>query len=1345
MATVAQHIPVSNLHGLGRPPPLHEEVQGDEVAVSQRISPSPLVPAKPSPPPIVAKKPDMLKRTGVKLTPPPAPERSSSISVTRGVTSLQTRTVSVNDIPGSYSNLDKSDRQRGSRTSPPSEHAHDAPRETNVSPNSRGSLNSYNSRAKEGRKLHSILSASQPQLNKIDKKSLGRPRDRLTSILVGDSNEEDEASLKDDYGSSYNSSLMKISHGDVQKHTVAVTTPIVPFTSPSRNQASSDHPNNVESSQVVAGHPPVNVEEQTTPQERPRLHTSPFHQQREESNDVAASTEMNQLSLSNPISRAYRQHLMNKMEQNKQLGLVEQPLPTSQYQSNKENVFTRSLDQIGELESPTLSSTILNLSPSQLQALDMPDSACYPRILPPPNSKFVSGSAQVPSTNNIFNDGQRHISSSGHDHVQAQYGAMSNTTPPSIWEAHSYIVQNHRQPTLPLNRSGSPSILESVKLFEQAHNIAMPSGKSYGTLPRSHHQQHHKLTSQVLSGREEIKKRAKSIDNLMISHEGDEAGWPSSPNQSHSSLSPSAHRDVVCTSGSPQGVNGMGEWNGKQFYKQNGGFSSSSCSSSSPTIPTAVTTGHFTSNIQSPGSHLPDRTHPISPQYSPDPHQSARIQSSQYSPSKHRVAPSVSRSPVHPKRIFSVTHPSNHERTVSMPSKASSCIAAQERGLNHRSRSLSDKEVYTKDSETIIEKAQKRKMNPNEFLLSDYISYHSVHLPKRVQITKGFCSDSTEVALSQGEVFDLHFVRQTKTVMMTDSNMIQYTVPMSSLAMFSILYDPFEVERVAILGFHFKTAGAVMDLKNPPAVMASTREVDGGRPDTSLKNGEVLIIQGVKNVFHGRLLRVFSLKTNSMKFLDDQCAADFTTNPTMIKMTLPQIYDCSIPLPQKAILYPSDTMANSIPSSLLKNTFILKKFTIIKSVVATALAYVEMTSSSECPVLDLDVSLDVDIQEVAIGKSEQKEMLNTTQNLVNRFDESAVVPYVDMPDPSLHIVQCALLTNLNPKLVSYTTEIFPPDEVLLPKTKIDIRKTLSDSGPKMNQEPDARREQRLKTIEAKQEKIESKVSSICDRLDEVSHKMEKVYTYLNKAQLAMNEHKRKQSQTDQPRPRSVGGNRPIASHHSGSGGKVSSSLSEASTIDSPPIRYKFNSSKLVPGKAQSSKSKLHSTSSSMDENNDEVFVVKSPKPPILPKPKILQKKKKDIGGNNLTGGQTTTNSNKTQKDNKLAKGKEPVKRCESGPLLSMKDKRSSTSRDAHTLPSFTKKMRDSIDLTDYLIPESPRSNVTGVFGGKSQTSTQSIGERSTSAVESVGDIDITDWCSQIEDELTKLYNDSILS
>ena len=1231
---------------------------------SQHISPPPEFSSKFSTPPPVAKKPDRLLTKKAKGTPPPAPTRSSSILTSRDFKNSSKESSPLASDESDYSSLDKLNVQRGMSVSVTSAHTNSYRSQTlrnrtSLSPSQESVSSSYNSLS-EGRRIHSSFSTSQPQLNKIDHSMLVKPRDRIRSILVGDTT-EDDSNLEDDYGSGYNTTLMKLSHGDLHKHAIAVTTPVAPppVSFPvSIKQATSDGDNADSTSQAGSGNDKVSPIEQPHTSPKERAHTSPYHSKQEEvDGDTTKSTELTQLTMSDPIARAYRQHLMTKMEkQTKKVGYSEVPTTATSYAGHREVSFTRSWGPTtlpsGNPKSKSAVGMTNTLS-SQLQALDMPDSAIYPPVDSPADS----------TQKNILSSGSSSYSNQMQQHKELDYGQDTKGQ-------HKEIVDG-------AHRSGSPSILESVRFFEKVQTTTQGqsgsgSSYSYGTMPRSRQQHYNHESSSTRYGaapRGEFRNKAKSIDNLSLSCESSEQEWSPMPKQGFSPGLP--RQDVVYPSqGTSSGGNNMGEvWATSSSHTGN---LSSSCSSSlGSCTPPQSRRVNFTDFIASGSS---------APQGNPESSPGVQTSKVKVNPAQARVYP---KSPVPPKKQLQAPVHLNNETSSS------------------------------------VDKTEERKLKPNEFPFPDYVSFHSTQLPKRVKVTRALSSDTNKVSLCVGDALDLHFVRKVKAVEVVDGSNTSFLIPMNSVAKLSIFYDPFGVEKMAGLGFCFKTAGAIMDLRTPPAVVATQQTVQGGDPESSLVKGEILVVHGVRNLFHGRLLKVFSLDTKSVKFLDENCDGSFTTDPACIRMTLSQIYENSILLPQKAILHPTNAIiTDTVPDSLSKNAVTLKKFTIHKFVVATPILCKREGSSVESDLLlDVDASVNIDIEEVEMAEEKQKVNLQVAQKLINSSAYKFSVPYLDFPDSFLHAAQCALLANLESKS-PYGAKILPPHNISVPADISTHQENSPRSNTKSNPHVNDGTEQWLKSMEQKQALLEAKVSGMCDHLDDACQKVNKIFNYLNKAQTAMNEHKRLLSKSDENRTRSTSLGRSVgSSKHSTSTRPFSQSISEGRTSNSLP-KYLSEKSSTLPN--------LPSTSSSQDENSDEVFVPRGPKPAILPKPKIIPNKV-------ATTAKAKDNANVVQE-------KVPVKRTSSGPVLNRDSKDGSSSSSKLSTSSST---RPSVDLSEYLLPEpSAKTKTETLLDCQISPTAMKQGEADISID---GDIDIANWCSQIEDELTKLYNESILA
>ncbi len=1064
---------------------------------------------------------------------------------------------------------------------------------------------------------------------------------------MGDSNQEEDQNILDDYGSSYNTTLMKISHSDLQKHAVAVTMPVVP---PAISQVSQNRYSSPESEEQVTEN---NLENSsgsggfTHHQDRP--YVSPYHSAIEEPTQNAAaatgkSTEVNPLSLSNPIARAYRQHLMTKMEESKKVGVGGSGSGHLSNAATLPGVYHRELSYTRSWDPGNVAVTVVK--PSTVAMV----------------GNAVSSSGKI-DYHNIAKEYS--ASSSDIDSNQTASDAEYNET-----SKHGVGVAVQQKKSLQSAdggiRSGSPSILETVRFFEKAQTIAQGQGSSYSsTMPRSRTYSCH--DSSVKHGTSQWKQnKAKSIDNLSSTDLSEELESPPPSALMHQGFSPDPMQNENAPYyGTKSHVTPTGE--GWASNSLNVGHSSSSCSSSVGS---------------SPSPHAQQLHFP---------------QQSNFTDGASIPPPIATKTPTGFAKEISA-----------MKEQLSSKLKyARPKGQTTPSQLASNlyqaPDAVNVDAARIEGRLKERKLKENEFSLYDYISFYGAQLPRRVKITRALGKDLNKPTLSTGDVLDLHFVRKMKVIEAVDREGMPFVIPMNSASKMSMLYDPFENEKMAHLGFTFDTVAAIMDLKVPPAVVAAKSAVQGENQNGNLVKGEVLVIHGTVTSFHGRLLKVMSLSSRTVKHLDENCDAGFTTDPALLKLSPADIYEQSIPLPQKAIINIHGENAEDAIGAEITIVVRMTKLSIRKSVVATSVLNQRATTKSS--LIEVSASVDVHIEEVPSLEEQRKVAVQVTQNLINSSAYKYAVPYYDLPNPTLHSAQHMYLKKVDKKS-PYSADILPPRDIFLPPPAKKENKAFAviPQIEKWSESPQHSSEKELKDVEQKYASLEVTVSAMQSRLEEACKKINKVFNYLNKAQTAMNQHKRLlSSQTEEP-PK----------------GRPSSTGKSFISSDSITAITDENKSKSLSKNRSAILQKAHSCSSSV-EDNDEVFVVKIPKPPLLPKPKVLSSKRPDSPDKNHN------------QYSKLA-----IRRADSGSLSTSKNGSDRDSRSSSRI-SNSSSTQQSVDLTEVLPAVAGETN--NVTPAESKLSKAQEKDAITSIN---GELDIANWCSQIEDELTQLYNESII-
>ena len=398
----------------------------------------------------------------------------------------------------------------------------------------------------------------------------------------------------------------------------------------------------------------------------------------------------------------------------------------------------------------------------------------------------------------------------------------------------------------------------------------------------------------------------------------------------------------------------------------------------------------------------------------------------------------------------------------------------------------------------------------SDIKLSRFATLHSRQFPIRVKACKGFCSSSTEVSISHGEIFDLHFLKHTKVVKMRDSHGVDYSIPLNSTVTFGLVYDQYSNERmsIAVTPPLFSTVSDIMNQKKLPVVVCATKAYNGGNAENSVGEDEVLVVGGIRSTMRGRILKVFSLK-HGKKYLHERCIGHFSTSPAKTCMLLSSMFQNSIPFPQKAMVFAGAEVAQALPAYLLKSPVTLKQCGIETSVVATC--PLVNTSPESGQAIYMPISLDIEVEAVTLSDHEISQLQSTTRALYKKFDPGKLTPYVDMPSTVAYEVQCALYTSLQVQNKMYGEQVVRPDtlfepeplpspELTLPGEQYD---SLSDHLSEVSISTDI--ENHFKALEGQYNHLEGMVSNLSSQVSELTSKVEQLTTQVEHSSKFMQE------------------------------------------------------------------------------------------------------------------------------------------------------------------------------------------------------------------------------------------------
>ena len=292
--------------------------------------------------------------------------------------------------------------------------------------------------------------------------------------------------------------------------------------------------------------------------------------------------------------------------------------------------------------------------------------------------------------------------------------------------------------------------------------------------------------------------------------------------------------------------------------------------------------------------------------------------------------------------------------------------------------------------------------------LLDFISRFSYTLPTCIQVTNGFCSNSTDLLISQNERFNLHFIKHTRVITMHDSKYTEhYSVPLNSSVQFGLVYDPHNSSELAKRGYQFETAASIMAMHLLPVLIRATKEYKGTTPETSVEANEVLIVKGIMKK-KGKFLMVQSLK-HGEKHLHEKCAGHFTTAPKHIRMHVSRMIQHGITFPQRAMIFPDSETDSALSFAMAKFPVTLDKIVDETSVIASSIYESDYEVN---PVMEVSLSLDIRVEPIQLQEEEQRQLSDRTHTLYHNFNASKVQLFAEMPSSKAYDLQSLLYRKL---------------------------------------------------------------------------------------------------------------------------------------------------------------------------------------------------------------------------------------------------------------------------------------------------------------------------------------------
>lgn len=289
----------------------------------------------------------------------------------------------------------------------------------------------------------------------------------------------------------------------------------------------------------------------------------------------------------------------------------------------------------------------------------------------------------------------------------------------------------------------------------------------------------------------------------------------------------------------------------------------------------------------------------------------------------------------------------------------------------------------------------------NSMSLRELTEKHQQDFPLKIKVTAGIFGSSEQDTFSDGDLLNIHFVKQAKFALIEKYGGKKIKVPLNSAAQFGIVYDPENNIKGAQIGYEFRTANQLMAHKPLPKVVCALQAFKGSSADSSVEENAILVIEDIKTGrrFSGKHLVCTQMTDGRMlkKKLPENCVGRFTTRPDTVKLFLPEITH-HFQLPIQVMVFLTSGYDDAFNEGLFSSGEVVKivSVEVEKTVIATsALEETPSTSpfsaqeTTQCESPLFDIPIDIPVMEVQIIEPKEEDcekLYEDTRCLFESYD-----------------------------------------------------------------------------------------------------------------------------------------------------------------------------------------------------------------------------------------------------------------------------------------------------------------------------------------------------------------------
>ena len=280
--------------------------------------------------------------------------------------------------------------------------------------------------------------------------------------------------------------------------------------------------------------------------------------------------------------------------------------------------------------------------------------------------------------------------------------------------------------------------------------------------------------------------------------------------------------------------------------------------------------------------------------------------------------------------------------------------------------------------------------------LPEFVSQYHKSLPLAIRVCRGYCGPSEETSISEGDHFNVHFIKHTTVVLVEMDNGYQYNVPLNSAVPFGVLFDPQKNVSQATKGYTFTKVADILQLPELPNVIRARKSHTSSNAENSIVANELFIVRSAARKLIGKnQLKVFSLTEKKEKTLSENCIGHFSTKPRDVCLYLPDIVKHAPDIfPCRAVLFANKETSHNVPTKLTSSVVTLMHHSIETSLVVTS-ALEECDDDTEnSKMLDIPIDLNIQVRVASVTEVEAQRLAQSTAYFYNHFNPKKLQSYV---------------------------------------------------------------------------------------------------------------------------------------------------------------------------------------------------------------------------------------------------------------------------------------------------------------------------------------------------------------